>query len=203
MTPRFDTYVLVRKPADDLATAFRSTELDLLAAVSADLTSRTIPHALIGAVALAAHGIVRASLDSDILIVMAGAPPTEMWECVRREGADITTRIGDPDDPFRAVVRITKRGSPPVDVLVGKFSWQREVIARARRISYSGCELPVVNAADLILLKLFAGGPQDLRDIERLLSSSSRATLLAEVDAHVSALPAECKVRWEQLKAGT
>jgi hypothetical protein len=200
VTLHFGSYVLALRPADDLAAAFWSTELDLLAAVSADLTSRKIPHALIGAVALAAHGIARASLDSDVLVVMAGPPPDETWQCVRREGAQVTMRVGDPDDPFRAVVRIAKAGSTPVDVLVGRFSWQRDVIARARPVSFSGCELPVVRAADLILLKLFAGGLQDLSDIERLLADPSRATLVAEVEAHIGVLPADCRTSWDQLK---
>ena len=68
------------------------------------------------------------------------------------------------------MVRFGAPGESPIDVVVGKFGWQRRVLERAEPMG----ELPVVRAADLILLKLYAGGPQDAWDIQQLLLASSR-----------------------------
>lgn len=45
--------------------------------------------------------------------------------------------------------------------------------------------------ADLILLKLYAGGSQDAWDIEQLLTGPERAAVTAEIEATLGALPAE------------
>jgi hypothetical protein len=60
--------------------------------------------------------------------------------------------------------------------------------------------VPVVQARDLVLLKLYAGGPQDAWDIQRLLAASeSNDGLREEVEADVSVLPRRCIDLWKQL----
>ena len=174
--------------------------MDLLSAVARDLESQGIPYAVVGGIALAAHGVARATLDVDVLIVSAQAPGSEMWANVRNASAHADVRRGDLYDPFRAVIRITKPGSAPVDVLVGRATWQRDVVARAKRTSLFGVEVPVVGAADLILLKLFAGGPQDLWDVQQLLATPSRDALVAEVESRVDELPTVCRAQWRKVK---
>ena len=56
---------------------------------------------------------------------------------------------------------------------------------------------PVARAADLILLKLYAGGPQDVWDIDQLLDVDG--TLAAEVEAGLRWLPAECASLWRSI----
>ena len=198
--PRSGNYDFIRKWVDVPAAACRSNDLSLLAAVSNDLTSHGISHAVVGGMALAAHGIARATLDTDLLIVMAEPPNPDVWVRAKAMGAQVETRLGDAEDPFRAVVRITHPTAGPVDVLVGKSQWQRDIIARAQPVFLLDSNVPVVSAADLVLLKLFAGGPQDLWDIQRLLTTSSRAAFIAEVDSRVVALPPTCRTRWDELK---
>jgi hypothetical protein len=63
----------------------------------------------------------------------------------------------------------------------------------------AGSVLPVVRAADLILLKLFAGGPQDAWDIEQLLAGADREELIAEVDREIAPLPKEAGDLWRKI----
>jgi hypothetical protein len=170
--------------------------------VSQALTARGIPHALVGGMALAAHGLARATLDADVLAVAPDALDRDLWDQIGHAGADLEIRYGEPDDPFRAVVRVSEPGSPPVDVLVGRFEWQRDVLARSMRVFLPDLSIPVVRAADLILLKLFAGGPQDLVDVQRLLSGPESAAIARDVESRLTALPATCRRDWERIRGG-
>ena len=100
-------------------------------------------------------------------------------------------RKGDADDPLAGVVRLTAVGEHPLDVVVGKSPWQATVTAGAREASIEDVRVPVASRVDLILLKLYAGGPQDAWDIQQLLACPEGAALAAQVDAAVTALPPE------------
>jgi hypothetical protein len=94
--------------------------------VVAALENAAVPHALIGAAAMAAHGVSRATVDLDVLVV---AP-----------------------------------------------------------------------AADLILLKLYAGGPQDLWDITQLLAAGDHGALAEEIEVRLPDLPSAAAALWESLR---
>ena len=59
--------------------------------------------------------------------------------------------------------------------------------------------MPVARPADLVLLELYAGGPQDAWDIHRLLDLDGE--IAAEVDQRLSALPEDCARLWHRLLA--
>ncbi|MGH7356491.1 MAG: hypothetical protein ACRELS_18185 [Candidatus Rokuibacteriota bacterium] len=60
-----------------------------------------------------------------------------------------------------------------------------------------GVSVPVVAAADLVLLKLYAGGSQDMWDIEQLLAGPGRAALVAGVV--LPALPEDARRLWARI----
>jgi hypothetical protein len=159
------------------------------------LESRGIACALIGGAALSAHGIARSTLDTDLLVADPAVLDPTFWAEVREAGAP-EIRHGDADDPLRGVVRLSGN-EEAVDVIVGRVPWTRHILARRIQIVVSGCPLPVVDRADLVLLKLFAGGPQDLLDVELLLAGVP--TLQAEVEARLSEAPAPVGAAWHRL----
>lgn len=66
-----------------------------------------------------------------------------------------------------------------------------------------GVRVPVATVSDLILLKLYAGGPQDAWDIEQLLEiAADRADLEARAEAQLDALPAESRRLWSRIRRG-
>jgi hypothetical protein len=101
---------------------------------------------VIGAAALAVHGVSRATGDLDLLTVDLPCLEDDLWDPLRRSGA---------------------------------HPWQREVLGRASPITLEGTSLAIVAAADLVLLELYAGGPQD---------------------AWVPALPGDCAALWERIQ---
>jgi hypothetical protein len=125
-----------------------------------------------------------------------------MWTALARAGIEADVRRGADDDPLAGVVRITAAGARTIDVVVGKSAWQRGLIDRAAPAVIDGERVPVVRAADLILLKLYAGGPQDAWDVAQLLESGDRHALINEVDSALPALPAEARRLWDRIRGG-
>ncbi len=73
------------------------------------------------------------------------------------------------------------------------------MLGRASPSEIEGISVPVATAADVVLLKLYAGGPQDAWDVEQLLGGSDRAALVADVDAALPALPEESRRLWARI----
>jgi hypothetical protein len=172
----------------------------LLLRVHAALTAADIPAALIGAAAMAVHGVSRSTVDQDLLVVETRALDETTWTEVR-PAAHLDVRRGGPDDPLAGVVRISAAGQRDVDVVVGRYAWQRELIEEALPVAVDGGVIPVVPLSALVLLKLYAGGPQDLWDIEQLRAIGGSSVDEA-VDARVRHLPRSAQEAWQQLKAG-
>jgi hypothetical protein len=81
--------------------------------------------------------------------------------------------------------------------IIGAAALAAHGVARATLLRIGDSTLRVARAADLILLKLYAGGPQDAWDIDQLLDVD--ATLVAEVEVGLSSLPEECAVLWRRI----
>jgi hypothetical protein len=176
--------------------------LGLLGDVSRELTAHNLPYALIGAGALAVHGVSRSTFDLDLLVTDRTVLAAAFWAPLAGQGGDVDIRVGDDDDPLAGVVRLTRPGSRPVDVVVGRSAWQAEALGRASPRNLGELPVPVIAPADLILLKLFAGGPQDAWDVEQVLALLDRPTLVAAVERQLSRLPAPAARLWRRIVAG-
>lgn len=148
----------------------RSVLLELHAALDAE----GIEHALIGGLALAAHGAGRATVDLDFLA--AGDRADDIDRIVREHGFERLQRTAHlanyaSDDPARG----------RVDFLFARRAIGRAMLARAALLDVLGATLRVADASDLIGLKVQASSNdprrtrQDMADVEKLLR-------VAEVD---------------------
>lgn len=171
--------------------------MTLLAEVVRILDANAIRYALIGAGALAAHGVARSTYDIDLLTMDGGVLDTGLWLSISDATADI--RTADAEDPLAGVVRFRRPDDRDVDLIVGRPAWQDQVVQRATPLRLPDVTVPVVTAPDLILLKLYAGGSQDAWDIEQLLAGSSRSALIREVEQRVSVLPPDGVSLWHEL----
>lgn len=122
------------------------------------------PNALIGALAVAAHGYVRATDDIDFV---SPADPKEIQARLRMAGIESKTRRGDAlEGDILSVVYGRAEGFrfdvlfPPVPI-----DWSRTVLLPLSESS----RLRVVDLDALVRLKLRAGGPQDLIDVVHLV----------------------------------
>jgi predicted nucleotidyltransferase len=170
----------------------------LLARVAAVLRDERIDFALIGATALAAHGVSRSTMDIDLLVTDQRALRLA-WSDF---GLSADVRRGDTDDPLAGVIRLSHPGERDVDLVVGRDRWQHDILERARTLDFGDVAIPVAGVADLILLKLYAGGSQDAWDVEQLLASGDREPTVTSVDAAVRALPPAAQALWRRLRPG-
>jgi hypothetical protein len=167
-----------------------------LAGVVNRLQSAGIPFALVGASAMAAHGVSRATADIDLMTIDTRVLTPGFWQGAT--GVDV--RRGDHDDPLAGVVRISAPGQPTVDVIVGRHGWQRRLLRSTGVVRLDGVELPVLDRPGLILMKLYAGGPQDGWDIEQLLAGADESTV-SGVEEMLPELPPDAVHFWRRIRA--
>jgi hypothetical protein len=139
--------------------------------------------ALIGGLAVSTWGQVRATQDIDVLADSAPSPVhtfairknlAALWET---QGCVVEWHSGLADDPIPLLLRLTL--PPPnamtVDVLWAWRPWHREALRRATVVRVARASIPVLHPEDLILMKLQAGGPQDMLDVENILAANPPA----------------------------
>ena len=150
----------------------------LLFAASRDLT-RTINYALIGGLSVAAWGVVRATQDIDFLADSEPSPISDLdlrnrlKSYLERQRCRVEWRVGDYDDPVPLLLRIElprSYGGVGADLLWAHKRWHRDALARSITVKLSRQRVRVLHPEDLIMLKLDAGGPQDLADVVGLLT---------------------------------
>lgn len=174
--------------------------LELVAQVSATLSASGVAHALIGAGALAIHGISRATFDLDLFTTDRRALDPATWARVEADGVSVVLRRGDDSDPLAGVVRLARPGQRDVDVVVGRAGWQAAIPGRAGPASLGGHVVPVATPADLILLKLYAGSSRDAWDVDQLLDASAdEGALRAAVGAQLASLPPDAVGLWRSV----
>lgn len=131
-----------------------------------------IPYALIGGLAISARGAVRATQDVDLLVAVSvqGAPSLE--QSLKNSGFQATYFRGAGDDPIAGVLRLaipTAGAEVKCDILFASRAWQTHAVSNATAVDLGSFIVRVAQPADLFLLKLYAGGPQDLIDAAELL----------------------------------
>ncbi len=123
---------------------------------------------LIGAYALAVHGLPRATGDLDIWVNTVGDNPARVRRGLERFGAPIEQLEADDLSTPDLVFQI---GLPPrrIDILTSidglEFAgaWSRRIESEV-----GGLRVPVISRDDLIRNKEATGRPQDIADIEWL-----------------------------------
>lgn len=168
-----------------------------------------IATALIGAAALAVHRYTR---GTEVIDLATAVDPATQLVTLERALADAglrtQLRLPDDEDPLGGVLVVwgqeDERGVPVDTVEVVNFlnpgnaraNPARTAIARA--VEVPGTALRCVSLADLVALKLYAGGSSDLADIVQLLARNAGVDLEA---IRVTAGPYDNRGRLEELIA--
>lgn len=175
-------------------------EETLAADVVAALERLGIPFMLVGAAALAVRGVTRGSHDIDFMTTDSIAL-TQEWELEIPEPMSFELFRGDYDDPLQGTVRFSREGASPVDLVVAKWTWQRDVIDRSEPFELGSFRTTVPRTEDLVLLKIEAGSPLDHRDAEQLIAIHGEGIIEA-VDRRMPELPAGLRKSWEVFRRG-
>ncbi len=138
--------------------------------VAARLTAAGIDYAVIGAMAAAVHGVVRASLDADAVVSLPAREARTLQRVLADPELIIELRTGDAGDSIPALLAVSDHHGNRVDVLIGLRGLDPEAFKRARNVPFLGNLLRVVGQEDFVAMKLFAGGAQDLVDARQVLA---------------------------------
>jgi hypothetical protein len=143
----------------------------VLLEIQAALDGAGIDHALIGGLALAAHGAARATMDLDLLA--DGERSEDVDRLLRARGYECLLRN---ENVANYASEDAERGR--VDFLFASREYGRAMLRRARPYPVLGRLIAVVDASDLIGLKVQSSSNdssrlrRDMADIERLLQSA-------------------------------
>lgn len=143
---------------------------DLAVRISAALTGAAVPHAISGALAMAAHGFVRGTRDIDLLVVVPSLRLPEVFALVRGFGFEGEDRelVASLRERFVAELR---SGPASVEILVPVLPFHRELLGRAETKDVGGVPVPYVSAEDLVLLKMLWLRDKDRGDVRALLAA--------------------------------
>ena len=130
-------------------------------------------YALIGGIAVGSWVPPRATKDIDLLFVFKSgktATVESLKNRLEKNGWEVTVRKGDFEDNLPFSISITDENGETIDLIPSTHKWEEKIVADAEKLLiFNEIELPVVNPEGLIVLKLKAGGPQDIVDIGTLL----------------------------------
>ncbi|MDZ4673078.1 MAG: hypothetical protein SGI84_01405 [Gemmatimonadota bacterium] len=126
---------------------------------------------VVGAHALAVHGVPRGTQDLDLWVEATASNAHRVWEALAEFGAPLTT-LGIAPEDFHRPGTVVQLGLPPnrVDILTGiegipefQAAWQERV-----EHSFGGLSVPFLGRATLVANKRAAGRRKDLADLEAL-----------------------------------
>jgi predicted nucleotidyltransferase len=145
----------------------------LLLDVVQELTAQNIDYAVIGAMAAAVHGSIRATTDADALLSVTLPRLGKLQNSLRKAGLMAELRRGDADDPIPALLGVSDRHGNRVDLLGGLRGLDPDAFSRALTVPFQGVSLRVIGREDFIAMKCFAGGPQDIADARAALNTAN------------------------------
>jgi hypothetical protein len=145
----------------------------LLLDVVALLQRERVPYAVIGAVAAAVHGAVRASLDADAVLSLSAASARGLEMTFAATGLQAKLRLGDAEDPIPGLLALSDEFGNRVDLLLGLRGLEPAAFARAIEVPFQGQSLRFIGREDFVAMKLFAGGPLDIADAQQVFAAAA------------------------------
>jgi len=128
------------------------------------LKRENVDYVVIGAFALSAHAVVRASSDVDALLYISYTRLTKLSSICESAGFTTMLRPGDADDPILGMLVLGDSHGNRVDLLGGLRGLDPKIFSRAIEVMFLNENLRIVGREDFIAMKCFAGGPQDVAD---------------------------------------
>ena len=146
----------------------------LLLDVSAVLAENGVEYAVIGAMAAAVYGAIRATTDADALLSVSIAKLGQLEKVFKKAGFATELRRGDTDDPIPALLSVSDRHDNRVDLLAGLRGLDRLALSRSITVPFLGSSLRVIGREDFVAMKCFAGGHQDIADAVKALKTTDQ-----------------------------
>ncbi len=174
----------------------------LLVEVIEVLRQDDLEYAVIGAVALAVHGDVRASRDAHALLSLDNRRLRRLQKRFSSLGFRTLLRRSEDEDPVLGMLIISDAYGNQVDLLGGLKGMDPELFSRAFEVPFAGTTVRIVGREDFIAMKCFAGGPQDLIDARAAYRGAQGPVDLDLLRAVTRRFGRDAADRLEQVLAG-
>ena len=126
---------------------------------------------VVGAHAMAVHGVPRGTQDLDVWVDPTGANPERVWAALATFGAPLET-LGITRDDLRRRDTVVQLGLPPnrIDLLTSLSGVDDFAAAWAGRVEHAvrGTQVPFLGREALLRTKRASGRRKDLADLEAL-----------------------------------
>jgi hypothetical protein len=129
-----------------------------------------VPHALVGAAALAVRGLPRMTRDIDVVVLAEDA--FDALDALRKAGFESTTPVKRDEEPEPMYVLQAASGGGEVDLLVAVGEPESTVVDEAPKARAFGVEAPVATLEHLMLMYLYSNQPRHLGDFARIVTDS-------------------------------
>ena len=160
----------------------RSPVADLLADVGRAFDALDIPWYLFGAQAAIVYGVARLTADVDIT---ARVPPGDAGWLDTIEANGFERRFPDVELALltRVIPVVHRATGLPVDIVLAGPGLEEQLLDRAVTQDIDGVAVPVIEASDLVALKVLAARPKDIEDVAALLRTQGERIDEARVRA--------------------
>lgn len=140
------------------------------------LSELGVRYAVIGALAASYYGVPRATTDADAVIWLQGTGKSEhdLKSYLLAAGYNVKLKRGDIDDPILKAILVEDQHENRIDLLLGVRGMDPEASGRCVSASLLDSSVRIIAAEDLIAMKIFAGGFQDLEDVRGILQVSGK-----------------------------
>jgi hypothetical protein len=136
------------------------------------LAIHKIEYAVIGALAASIHGVVRASMDADVVLSLGLREAGILERAFKAAGFQTELTRGDFEDPISGLLRLSDSFGNRVDLLIGLRGLEIQAFSRVVEVPFQGTTLRFIGREDFVAMKLFAGGPVDIVDATRAVSAA-------------------------------
>jgi hypothetical protein len=138
------------------------------------LTELRVEYAVVGALAVSFYGIPRSTRDADALVWIerTAVSPADIAKRCFDLGCRTEVKRGDRNDPVLGTIIISDAHENQVDLLLGIRGMDSHLLSRCVSGVLLDSPVRIIAAEDLIPMKIFAGGPQDLQDVRGILQVS-------------------------------
>ncbi len=133
------------------------------------LRNAKVPHAVIGATALAVRGLPRMTRDLDVVVLLEDAYPA--LDALQAAGFRSVTPVDRGHEPEPMYVLESGEAGIDVDLLVAAGEPESTVIAEASDAQVLGTTAPVASLEHLLLMYLYSNEPRHLGDFARIVTS--------------------------------
>lgn len=163
------------------------------------LESRNWEFAFIGGIAVNRWGRARMTNDADVcLFTDFGAEESFIDKLL----SEFSPRIENAREfaLTNRVLLLTTSNGFGVDISLGAFDFERAAVERSSLFEFpGGVKLRTVSAEDLVVMKAFAGRPQDWFDVEGILNRQAATIDMLRVEQDLEPL---CELKGEAESMG-